>query len=498
MKNLTRIFPLMFFSLILMTGCFRQRAPELSGPTYLEEGLIAYDQGHYDEALKHFEDALKIDPENTEAHFKRGVIFQKQNRLNDAIAAYRETVRIDRSHLKAHYNLANLYNYEKSNTLQAVFHYRRFLAVAPAHPLSRKARKQLAKLTAVPGEKKFQHNRITLDETAPARDVLAGELIQPPTIPPKLPPFPLPVQPAGEEASFSSVVCIKGEAGRGKAGRKKVEGSGFLIGKGGYILASRHQVERATGLTARFLGGETYPATLLSVSEPLDLALLQIPLQGGQALLFDQESSPKVGESVVAVGCPLGLNHSASQGIISAPERRLGGMRLLQTDVAINPGNSGGPLLNKKGEVSGVVVGVLPNARGIAFALPAEEVRRFLGATFFQIGNLFAEAKRYDESADALLISLKFWSKSAKAHSNLGEVYRRMKRFKEAEAAFLKAVSYDAQHADAQYNLGILYDNHLGDRKKAAMHYQNYLKLRPTSADAPEVTKWLAATEAEQ
>jgi len=496
MKNLTKLMPLMLFSLTLMTGCFRQLAPESSGPTYFEEGLIAYDQGHYAKALKLFEDALKLEPENTEAHFKRGVIFQKQDRLNDAIAAYKETVRIDRFHLKAHYNLANLYNHEKSNTLQAVFHYRRFLSVAPSHPLARKARKQLAKLTAVPGDKKTPRHGISMVEVTPQRETpLAGELIQVPVPLPRL-SAQAPAKGPEEGISFSQVVCIKGEV-QTKAGRKKVGGSGFLIGQGGYLLASRHQVERARGLTAWFQNGTAYPATLLSVSEPLDLALLQIPFRGGRPLEFDQESSPKVGASVMAVGCPLGLSHSASQGIISSPERRLGGMRLLQTDVAINPGNSGGPLLNQKGEVTGVIVGVLPDARGIAFALPAEEARRFLGATFFQIGNLFAEVKRYDEAVDALRMSLKFWPGSAKTHSNLGEVYRRMKRFEEAEEAFLQALSHDDKYAEAQYNLGILYDNHLGNRQKAAKHYRKYLQLRPASADVVQVGKWLSAAEAE-
>jgi len=497
MKKLTQQSLLIGLSLLLMSGCFRQAAPELSGPTYLEEGLIAYDQGHYDEALKLLKKALRHDPENVEAHFKRGLIFQKQDRLDDAIASYRETVRIDRAHLKAHYNLANLYNYKKANTLQAVFHYRRFLAIAPAHPLARKARKQLAELTAVPGEKKAPHQHIISAKSAgPAKAPPIGELVQPPKRPPSLPVLPAPIQEAKSDA-LPQVVCLKGKT-RSKSGLKSVGGSGFLIGRGGYLLASHHQVEGATGLTAWFQDGTAYPASLLSVSESLDLALLQIPVEGGEPLAFDPKDSPKVGAPVIALGCPLGLSHSASQGIISARERRFGGMRLLQTDVAINPGNSGGPLLNQEGKVAGVIVGVLPDARGIAFALPAKEARRFLGATFFQIGNLFAEARRYDEALEALRMSLKFWPDSAKTHSNLGEVYRRMKRFREAEAAFLKALSHDEKYADAQYNLGILYDNHLGDQRKAARHYRAYLRLRPQSPDVSEVGKWLAAAERQQ
>jgi len=473
-------------NITLLSGCFRQVAPNEGGPTYLEEGLIAYDQGHLDEAIGHLQNALKVNSENTEALFKLGVIYQKQKRIDQALAAYRETVRVDRSHIKAHYNLANLYSYEKADIVQAVLHYRRFLSLSPGHPNAPRVRKRLAELTDVPGENGTEHVFASQGKN-PEAAVLGGELIQAPTLPPQLPSGPRPNRSEGG-SFFPQVVCLDGQMGPAK-----VEGSAFVIGAGGYLLASSHQVEKAKQLTARFQNGESYPATLLAVSEPLDLALLQVPRPGLKPLVFDTQASPKVGETVMAVGCPLGLDHSASQGIISAPERMLGGMRLLQTDVSINPGNSGGPLLNQRGLVTGVVVGVLPKANGIAFALPAEEARRFLGATFFQIGNLFTEAKRYGEAVEALETSLRFWPESAKAQSNLGEVYRRLKDFKKAETAFIRALSFDSAYAEAHYNLGILYGNHLGQKEKAGGHFKAYLKLQPNAADAREVGQWLAS-----
>ncbi len=472
----------------LLSACFRQVAPDEGGPTYLEEGLIAYDQGHFDEAIGHLNNALKINPENTEARFKLGLIYQKQKRFDEALAAYRETVRVDRAHIKAHYNLANLYSYEKADMVQSIFHYRRFLSLSPGHPHAARVRKRLRELTESPDEKGL-HHAIVPQGRVPETAVLGGDLIQPPTRPPQLPLVHLSSQPS-EVFSFPQVVCLEG-----RAGQNKVEGSAFVVGAGGYLLSSGHQVDKATQLMARFQDGKSYPATVLAVSEALDLALLQIPYPGLAPLEFDRAPSPRVGDTVLAVGCPLGLDHSASQGIISAPERKLGGMRLLQTDVSINPGNSGGPLLNQAGEVTGVIVGVLPKANGIAFALPAEEAKRFLGATFFQIGNLFAEAKRYDEAAEALQTSLHFSPESATTQSNLGEVYRRMKQFKNAESAFLKAVSLDPRYAEAHYNLGVLYGNHLGAEDKAGSHFRAYLKLQPNAADASEVGQWLAAAE---
>ncbi len=293
--------------------------------------------------------------------------------------------------------------------------------------------------------------------------------------------------------SFRQIVCI-----RGQVGQKKIEGSGFVIAENGYILASKHQVKNAKHLTAYFQDGSSHAAKLLSVSESLDLALLQISFREVKPLLFDPTGLTQVGDPVIALGCPLGLSHSASQGIISAPERKLDGMRLLQTDVAINPGNSGGPLLNRSGKVAGVVVGIFQNAKGISFALPAEEARRFLGASFFKIGTLLAKENRHGDALNALLMSINFWYESAQTHSNLGEVYRRMEKYQVSEASFLNALSFDSQNANAHYNLGILYGNHLNNQKKAALHYRKYLKLHPNSVDAAEVSRWLSIAEAKQ
>lgn len=500
-RTLRHILPLIV-SMLVLTGCFRQAAPEGMGPSDLEMGLIAYDQGEWESSMKYLDSALKRNPENTEALFKRGVILQKLNKTENAIAAYKEVVRIDRGHFKAHYNLANLYSYEKGNTVQAVFHYRKFLDMAPGHPHARVARKKLSELTNVPDEKGSKHRSDLPVQAMRGSSPLSGELIQPPTFPAPLPATPLPPAPPKlaenplaadlvEKTSFPEVVCLTGTVGE-----KRVEGSGFIVGRNGYILASRHQVDHATRLMARFQDGTTQPATLLSVSEALDLALLQIPVQGVAPLVFDEKPSPPVGEPVLAVGCPFGLSHSATQGIISAPERNLDGKPLLQTDVAINPGSSGGPLLNKQGEVVGVIVGVLPNAKGIAFALTSRKARHFLGETFLQIGTLFAEAKRYAEAEDALSMSGAFWPNAPKTFNNLGEVYRRMKQFEKAEAAYVKAVSLDPAYADGHYNLGILYDNHLNNRKKAAEHYRKYLDLNPQSEDAGQVGQWLTAAEA--
>lgn len=491
---------LLFFSVwILFAGCSRQLRPDAVGPTHLEEGLIAYDQNRLDDALKSLDAALKLDPQNTEALFRRGVILQKQNKVEEAVASYREVVRIDPNHFKAHHNLANIYSYEKANNVQAIFHYRRFLSLAPTHPLAPRAQMRLAELTDVPGDKLARGKGIS-EEEGDGDIHLTGELAGPP-LPVTMPPAPdalAPSLPAGQMArtappeqalSFPQVVCVQGETAQGK-----IEGSGFIVG-GGYILASGHQANQASRLTVQFQNGAKYPASVISVSSALDLALLQIAFQETEPLSFAPADNPQAGASVMAVGCPFGLNHSASQGIISAPERLLGDRPVLQTDVAINPGNSGGPLLNKQGEVVGVVLGTLQDARGIAFAVPGREVKRFLGETFFQMGTLLAEAKRYPEASDLLAQSIRFWPQSAKAHNNLGEVFRRMKEMKKAEQAYVKALEVNPKYADAHFNIGTFYDSVLRNPQKAALHYKRYLELKPASPEAVQVAQWLKAIE---
>lgn len=496
-------------SLLFLSGCLSHVAPDGLGPTDLEQGLIAYDEGEWESAMKYFDNALKRNPEDTEALFKRGVIFQRLNNTDKAIKSYQQVLRVNRKHAKAHYNIANLYSFEKADTVQAVFHYRKFLSFSPGHPRAKEVRKKLAALTQVPGDKGLmQRNMMRAGKRGRARPAPTGELIQPPILPAmtvpapaaaaisvekplEMPLPPVPKAPLNTKTDFPQVVCLTGTVGE-----KRVEGSGFVIGRRGYLLASGHQVERATRLMARFQDGTSHPATLLSVSQALDLALLQVPVQGLPTLALDGKPSPPVGEPVLAVGCPFGLGHSATQGIISAPERNFDGKPLLQTDVAINPGSSGGPLLNENGEVLGVIVGVLPEAKGIAFALTSRKARHFLGETFLQIGTLFADAKRYDDAAEALSMSQQFWPNSPMTHNNLGEVFRRTKQFEKAKAAYARAVSLDPNYADAHYNLGILYDNHLGDRRQAANHYRAYLDLDPQSPDAAQVGQWLTAAEA--
>lgn len=155
-------------------------------------------------------------------------------------------------------------------------------------------------------------------------------------------------------------------------------GSGVIISADGYILTNNHVTEGATSMHVTTRSGETYDAKLVGTDAQTDLAVIKIEASGLVAAQFGDSSALQVGETVVAIGNPLGqLGGSVTSGIISALDRDISIdgeiMKLLQTTAAINPGNSGGGLFNLQGELVGIV-----NAKssgtdieGIGFAIPA-------------------------------------------------------------------------------------------------------------------------------
>ena len=175
-------------------------------------------------------------------------------------------------------------------------------------------------------------------------------------------------------------------------------GSGVIIDENGYLLTNDHVVRRADKIQIQLVSTRTvYEAKLVASDPKNDIALLKIIAPPGtkfSAIKFAGESELLLGETVLALGNPFGLGGSVSRGILSAKSRvmptegqELNMQNWLQTDAAINPGNSGGPLVNLRGELIGVNVGVLDQsggriARGIGFAIPVQQVTEALGTAF--------------------------------------------------------------------------------------------------------------------
>jgi serine protease Do len=161
-------------------------------------------------------------------------------------------------------------------------------------------------------------------------------------------------------------------------------GSGFLINDEGYILTNAHVVHNATDIRVVVAKDRTeYPARIIGMDRMTDTALIHIDPQPGMTpLRLGDSGTLRVGEIVLAVGNPLGLNHTVSSGLISAKERlvptEITLIDYLQTDSAINPGSSGGPLLNLRGEVIGINTAILSNAENIGFAIPIDTIKRVM------------------------------------------------------------------------------------------------------------------------
>jgi serine protease Do len=166
-------------------------------------------------------------------------------------------------------------------------------------------------------------------------------------------------------------------------------GSGFFINEDGYLMTNFHVIEGETQISVEVyhqrsgqLERKTYrQVRIVAMNKFADLALLQIEDKDAPKFKFVQIGSSDalfVGERVFAIGSPLGLERTVTEGILSTKTRQLGGDLYLQTTAQINPGNSGGPLFNLYGEVVGVTNMKITSGEGLGFAIPSEMVRHFL------------------------------------------------------------------------------------------------------------------------
>lgn len=164
-------------------------------------------------------------------------------------------------------------------------------------------------------------------------------------------------------------------------------GSGFVYDENGYIITNNHVIEDATSIDVILASGETYPAEVVGTDQYYDLAVLKIDAPDAQLAPLDlgDSKATKVGQTVLAIGNPFGLERTLTTGTISALGRRIetesGALigEAIQTDAAINPGNSGGPLLNIQGQVIGINTAInttTGGSVGIGFAVPSNVVRR--------------------------------------------------------------------------------------------------------------------------
>jgi len=170
--------------------------------------------------------------------------------------------------------------------------------------------------------------------------------------------------------------------------KHKSVGSGVIVDESGLIVTNAHVVQKATNIYAVLLDGTLLETEVMKVSQGDDLAIIRVtlplPVKG---VRFARVGDLKIGETVIAIGNPLGFENSVTVGVVSGKERSFSNQQceyvcsgLIQTDASINPGNSGGALLNLDGELLGINVAVVQNAQNIGFAVPVDKVSALLYA----------------------------------------------------------------------------------------------------------------------
>jgi serine protease Do len=168
--------------------------------------------------------------------------------------------------------------------------------------------------------------------------------------------------------------------GQGRGGIVRGGGSGVILRSDGYILTNNHVVHKASRIEVRLRNGKSFPAKLVGADSATDLAMLKIDARNLPQAEFASSQKARVGQFVIAIGSPFGLDYTVTTGVLSAKGRgSIGANEIedyLQTDASINPGNSGGPLVNLHGRVLGINTMIIGRGSGIGFAIPSEIAQR--------------------------------------------------------------------------------------------------------------------------
>ena len=225
--------------------------------------------------------------------------------------------------------------------------------------------------------------------------------------------------------------------------RPRGVGSGFVLSADGFIMTNAHVVDGADQVMVTLPDKREFKARIVGADKRTDVAVVKIEATGLPAVKIGDVSRLKVGEWVMAIGSPFGLENSVTAGIVSAKQRDTGDyLPFIQTDVAINPGNSGGPLINMRGEVVGINSQIYSRSggfMGISFAIPIDEAIRVseqlratgrvqrgrLGVQIDQVSKEVAESLGLSKPQGALVRGVEQGSPAEKAGLEAGDIILR-------------------------------------------------------------------------
>ena len=217
-------------------------------------------------------------------------------------------------------------------------------------------------------------------------------------------------------------------------------GSGFVLTADGFIMTNAHVVEGADDVIVTFTDKRELKAKIIGSDKRTDVAVIKVEATGLPFVKIGDSNRVRVGEWVMAIGSPFGLDNTVTAGIVSAKARETGDfLPFIQTDVAINPGNSGGPLLNMRGEVIGINSQIYSRSggfQGISFAIPIDEamrvseqlratgrvVRGRIGVQIADVSKEIAESIGLPKPAGALVRSVEADAPAAKGGVEAGDI----------------------------------------------------------------------------
>ena len=217
-------------------------------------------------------------------------------------------------------------------------------------------------------------------------------------------------------------------------------GSGFILSSDGLVMTNAHVVDGADEVLVTLTDKREFKAKIIGADKRTDVAVIKIEATGLPAVKIGDVNRLKVGEWVMAIGSPFGLENTVTAGIVSAKQRDTGDyLPLIQTDVAINPGNSGGPLINMRGEVVGINSQIYSRSggfQGISFAIPIDEAARVsdqlrttgrvsrgrIGVQIDQVSKEIAESIGLPKAQGALVRGVEAGAPAALAGVEAGDV----------------------------------------------------------------------------
>jgi len=228
--------------------------------------------------------------------------------------------------------------------------------------------------------------------------------------------------------------------GQPEEAQPKGVGSGFILSADGFVMTNAHVVDGADQVVVTLPDKREFKARIVGLDKRSDVAVVKIDATGLPAVKIGDVSRLKVGEWVMAIGSPFGLDNSVTAGIVSAKQRDTGDyLPFIQTDVAINPGNSGGPLINMRGEVVGINSQIYSRSggfMGISFAIPIDEAVRVseqlratgkvqrgrLGVQIDQVSKEVADSLGLSKAQGALVRGVEQGSPAEKAGLEPGDI----------------------------------------------------------------------------